>query len=169
MTEHIERFKIHLGSQYKYILGFFILFTVMSYALQSAGKLYYRYIDKTVYYDITNPITVERKQNVVCTYVDAYIHRKVLVPIQAVSVKQLVLMRVDGKKESRGSYTTSFQADVGETTNVAHWILPCDIPLGTYMFEGIASYRINDVPKTTHFYTENFEIIATPSAELLVQ
>lgn len=168
MTEHIEKVRTHIHVQFKYIVGFFILFTMMSWSLQALSNYYYRYYDKTKYYDITNPVTVERKQVVECSFVDAYIHRKVLVPIQGTSVKQLTLIREnDGKSERIQSFTTDIQADVGEATMIAHWALPCGIPVGTYYFEGTVAYKVNDYTKYTHFITETFQVMSTASANLL--
>lgn len=173
MTEHIDRFTLHLNRQFKYIIGFFILFSAMSFALQTAANIYYRYYDKTRYYKITSPIPVERKENTLCSYIDAYIHRKVLAPIHGNSIKQLTLIReVDGKRERIKSYTTDIQAEVGEDTIIAHWQLPCDTeeaPFGTYMFEGTVAYKINGNLKYEQFSTELFNIVATPSAKLLVK
>lgn len=167
MTEHIDRVKTHFRLQFKYILGFFIIFTLTSWSLQTLSNLYYRYYDKTKYYDITNPVTVEQKQVEECSFVDAYIHRKVLVPIQGTSVKQLTLVReLDGRGERIKSYTTDIQADVGEATMVAHWELPCGIPHGSYYFEGTVAYKVNDITKYTHFITEIFQIVASDSADI---
>lgn len=168
MTEHIEKVRNHIHIQFKYIVGFFVLFTMMSWSLQTLSNMYYRYYDKTKYYDITNPVTVERKQVVECSFVDAYIHRKVLVPIQGTSVKQLTLIRQDnGKSERIRSFTTDIQADVGEATMIAHWELPCGIPKGYYYFEGTVTYKVNDITKYTHFTTETFQIVASGSAQIL--
>lgn len=169
MTDHIEKLTNHISVQFKYILFFSLLFTLMSIAANQFSRVYFVYFDKTKYYEILNPVTVERKQVTLCGYVDAYINRRVLVPIQGTSVKQLTLIRESDKKSQRmQSYTTDIQAN---TTNgvyevmITHWKLPCgDIPFGTYYFEGTVIYHINDIQKSTRFRTENFEIIATPSA-----
>lgn len=171
MTDHIEKAKFHLQVQAKYIIFFFGAFTLMSWGIQSLASVYYKYYDKTRYYKITSPIPVERKQNTLCSFIDAYIHRVVLVPIHGNSIKQLTLIRqTDGKRERIKSYTTDIQAEVGEDTIVTHWQLPCDpkeAPFGTYDFEGTVAYYVNDILKYEQFKTEPFEIIATPSALLV--
>lgn len=145
----------------------------MSWGLQGVANIYYKYYDKTRYYKITSPIPVEKKQNLLCSYVDAYVHRIVVVPIFGTSIRQLTLMReIDGKKQRIKSYTTDIQAEVGEDTIVVHWLLPCDekeAPFGSYQFEGTIQYRVYGTMKYEHFYTENFDIIATPSGVLQVQ
>lgn len=168
MTEHVEKLKNHLSIQFKYIVCFFILFTLISYSLQTAGKLYYRHFDKTAYYQLNSPIPVERKENVICTYVDAYVHRRVLTPVTGTVFRQLVLINIDTGKKTHISekYTNSFEAGVGDETIIHHWKLPCDIPLGTYQFEGIIDYKVGDIPKQLEYKTELFDIIASPSANL---
>lgn len=172
MTDHIEKAKNHFSRQAKYIIFFFGLFTLISWSLQMGANIYFKYYDKTRYYKIISPIPVERKQNTLCSYVDAYIHRKVLVPIHGNSIKQLTLIRKsDGKRERIKSYTTDIQAEVGEDTIVTHWQLPCtaeEAPYGTYIFEGTVAYYVNENLKHEQFSTEPFEIVATPSA-LLIQ
>lgn len=168
MTEHIEKVKNHVRFQFKYIIFFSILFYIISLTAQILSNIYFKYYDKTKYYDIKNPITVEKKTNFLCSYIDAYIQRKVLVPIQGTSVRQLTLIRKnDGFSQRIKSYTTDIQADVGEGTMVAHWKLPCDpeeAPPGTYYFEGTVTYKVRDITKYTHFITENFEVVASSSA-----
>lgn len=168
MTDHIDKVKNHVRFQFKYIISFSILFYVLSLTGQILSNIYFKYYDKTKYYDITNPITVEKRQNFLCSYIDAYIHRKVLVPIQGTSVRQLTLVRKnDGRSQRIKPYTTDIQAEVGEGTMVVHWRLPCDseeAPPGTYYFEGMVSYKVGDITKYTHFITENFEVMATSSA-----
>jgi len=130
--------------------------------------VYLQFFDTKSYYQIINPITVENKNNVVCTYIDAYINRRVLSPILGTAVRQLTLIRAkDGKTVRMQSYTTDIQSDTGSSgVMIAHWPLPCNIPLGTYFFEGTVRYEVRGLPKYTHFYTENFEIVATPAGEL---
>lgn len=172
MSEQIGKIKTHVHFQLKYIIFFFALFTLISWSLQFIAGIYYKYYDKTRYYKITSPILVERKQNTLCSFVDAYVHRKVLVPIHGNSIRQLTLIReIDGRRERIRSYTTDIQAEVGEDTIVTHWKLPCDpkeAPFGTYKFEGTVAYKVNDYTKYEQFSTEPFEIIATPSA-LIIQ
>lgn len=170
MTEHIDRLKQHINLQLKYILMFATLFTLLSIIAHEGSHLYFSYFDKTKYYDIVNPITVEKRTNYACGYVDAYIHRKVLAPIQGTSVKQLTLIRRDnGLNQRVQSYVTAIQADVGEATVITHWRLPCDIDPGTYFFEGTVAYKIGDIQKTTHFYTETFDVVASHAAELQIK
>lgn len=142
-----------------------VLFMVVGYYVP---LIYFRYFDTTVYYKIYNPITVEKKRNEICSYVDAYIHREALVPIKGNSVRQLTLFRLDknGLRERIRNFSTDMQAEEGEATVIAHWPIPCDIPLGTYFFEGTVSYRVRDIEKYTRFYTENFDIIASSSARI---
>lgn len=130
-------------------------------------KIYFTYFDNQVYYKINNPITVEQKTNIQCSYIDAYIHREALIDIKGSSTKQLTLIRVDkaGLRERIASYYTDIQAEAGESTVIAHWKLPCDIPNGTYIFEGVAEYMVRDIRKTTRFYTERFEVVASSSAQ----
>ena len=148
-----------------HILGFAAFFMIIGYYLP---KIYIQYFDKRVYYEITNPITVEKKVNYSCNYVDAYIHRKALVPIKGSSVRQLTLIRIDGKYQRIANFETPVQAEVGEATVIAHWQIPCDIPLGTYFFEGTLKYKVYDINRYTHFYTENFDIVATSSPKLKI-
>lgn len=145
-----------------HMLGFAAIFMVIGYYLP---KIYLRYFDQRVYYEITNPITVENKVNYKCSYVDAYINRKAIVPIKGSAVRQLTLIRVDGKYQRIANFETPVQADIGETTMIVHWLLPCDIPVGAYFFEGTLEYKVYDITKYTHFYTENFTVKATSSAE----
>lgn len=171
MTEHIEKAKEHICFQFKYMVVFFCLFAGLSFGLNQVADIYYKYFDKTRYYEIKSPITVGKMDNIACTHIDAYINRQVLVPIKGTSVKQLTLVRAeDGKSERIRSFTTDIQAGVtnGYETMIAHWDLPCDIPLGAYYFEGVVGYRVRDIYKTEHFVTEKFNVIATPSAILSI-
>lgn len=144
-----------------HIVIFSAAFMVIGYYLP---KIYIQYFDKRVYYEITNPITVEKKVNNKCEFIDAYINRRALVPIKGSSVRQLTLIRVDGKYQRIANFETPVQADIGETTMIVHWLLPCDIPIGTYFFEGTLEYKVYDITRYTHFYTENFIVQSTSSA-----
>lgn len=173
ITHQINRFSSHINVQLKYIVFFFLLFTLMSSGIQGAANIYYIYYDKTQYYKITSPVPVEKKENELCSYVDAYIHRVALAPIYGTSIRQLTLIRkIDGKKERIASYTTDIQADLGEDTIIAHWLLPCtekEAPFGSYQFEGTVQYQVFGTTRYEHFFTENFDIIATPSGILQIQ
>ena len=150
-----------------HMLLFAVLAMVIGYFIP---LIYYRYFDNRNYYDIVSPITVENKKNIICTYVNAYVNRKVMYPIFGTSVRQLTLIREkDGKSVRMRSYTTNIQADVGDGVMIAHWPLPCDVPYGTYYFEGTVKYEVRGLTKYTHFYTENFDIVATSAAELELQ
>lgn len=148
-----------------HIALFSMAFMVIGYYLP---RIYLTYFDQRKFLEIITPVTVEKKENLKCAYIDVYFQRKALAPIVGNSVKKLNLVREDGKKVRVETTVNYIQIQPTEDVQlmIAHWKLPCDIDNGTYFYEGTVEYKVNDITKYTTFYTENFNIVATDSSRL---
>lgn len=119
-------------------------------------EIYFRYVDKTEYYFIQNPIVVENTIVRPCEKITVEINRKSLIATNAVSVRELVLIK-DNVEVAR--FTTDIAINLNDSKVHAQWLIPCDVEPGTYMFRGVVSYPFRGQNKTTEFYTTNFEVV----------
>ena len=119
-------------------------------------EIYFRYFDRTQYYLIQNPIVVENTLIRPCDKVTVEINRKSLISTNALSVRELVLIK-DSIEVAR--FTTDIAINLNDTIVHAQWLIPCDVTPGTYMFRGVVSYKFRGQEKTTEFYSTNFEVL----------
>jgi hypothetical protein len=165
MTQHLIHFKNRLEEQIVFILLFVAVFISIGIFLPYT---YYHYFDKTEYYKIFNPIKIEQKVYSPCAieadkYVDAYLHRIALVPLQTTAIAELTLLRADGARDEVARFTKNLAADIGEQTIIIHLDLPCTvnnkkISSGKYIYQGTVSYIIRDILKVTQFMSEEFTV-----------
>ncbi|MFZ2882445.1 MAG: hypothetical protein WA019_05200, partial [Candidatus Moraniibacteriota bacterium] len=120
----------------------------------------------TQYYIIQNPIIVEGDLFRACDKVTVEIHRKSLITTQAISVRELVIVK-DNVEVAR--FKTDLAINLNEDIVHVEWDLPCTIKPGIYKFQGVVTYKFRGLDKSIEFYSTNFEVAVTkpsPSPKL---
>jgi hypothetical protein len=157
MVDQVVAFRNKLREQLFHMVLFATLFTLIGWAVPD---IYVKYLDKTEYYKIEVPIRVEKQLYQACDYVDVYIKRNSLINTNAKVILELTLIRNSGQElDEVYRETRDIVIQTGETTQIAHWPLPCFIKPGTYYFGGNANYKVNGIDKYTPFKTEAFQVI----------
>lgn len=141
-------------------LTFALLAMVAGYFIP---KTYYQYFDQTAYYQVKNPVPVEKRDYKACDEVDVYIIRKSLIDGQGDSIINLSLVRDgNGTRERVAAEIKSISITKGDGKIITHWKLPCGIDPGEYFFEGTVKYQVRGIDKYTAFNTEFFKVVETP-------
>ncbi|GEM_PF-3574028 len=124
---------------------------------QCIPEVYFRYIDKTDYYQIELPIQVDRAVYQPCQTVNLKVHRNSLVDVDATAIVELTLLEEDKKTEIE---TKTFNLVLNKGEEVINFpiVLPCKIPIGKYYYNGILKYKVQNVTKTKNFYTSKFYV-----------
>lgn len=173
VSEFTGRFKrlIHFSDRIKeqliFMMFFAMLFAGFGYYIP---KIYYTYFDKTQYYEVKLPIEVENKKYYPCDYVNVHVIRRSLINVTSEAQIELRLYRDDGSgikdlvdKQFRKLNIIKSSNDKFDTI-ISHWLIPCFVQPGRYIFEGLAPYKVNGIDKTTLLITEDFIINASSSA-----
>ena len=124
-------------------------------------ETYYRYFDKTVYYEIQSPITVLEKHNFSpCEIVHFRMYRKSFVDSTSKTITQLELVRnstseiveyatLDGIIiDTKGQFVP---IDIAKK-------LSCDLEAGTYYWKGVAKFYVRGIEKSESFQTDMFNV-----------
>ena len=132
-------------------------------------EIYFRHFDTRQYYQIENPITIHNKPAVACENVEVHLNRKSSITTDAVSIIQLNLVNTETKETTR-VYNQMRNVAIKELNEFQSvellWDLPCNLKSGKYYFDGVISYKVRDISKSTAFYSEMFDVIATDSAKI---
>lgn len=124
-------------------------------------EVYYRYFDKTVYYEIQSPITVlDRKEFAPCEVVHFRMYRKSLVDSTSKTITQLELIKDDTSEIVE--YTT-LDGIIIDTNGQFVPIdiakkLSCELEDGVYYWKGVAKYYVRGIEKTEPFRTDMFNV-----------
>ncbi len=169
MTQYLIHFSSRLKEQAVAMAIFAIMFASLGYFLP---RIYYQYLDKTVYYQVDSPAQIVKEEYKACQSVEVRIHRKSLIDLKGDVNMVLFLRTVDGKTKYNEAHR-DLVASKGETNVTAFWPLPCTIPSGIYYFDVVTSYQLNGIIKQTFWTTETFKVVAveeekvaSPSGEL---
>lgn len=148
---------------------FAIMFSTVGYFIP---KIYFRYFDKTIYYEVQLPIKVKNKIYHPCEFVDVYVIRRSLITVSTRAMIELRLYSEDDKgtkilvdKQFRELAILKSENNQFNTV-ISHWLLPCGISAGRYVFEGVVPHRVNGEDKVTILKTEDFIVESTNSATI---
>lgn len=154
MTKHLETLTNRIRDQLVHMALFAVMFASLGYFIP---RIYFQYFDHTEYYKVVSPIAIHGGPFKQCATIPITIHRVALVDLYGKSVINLFLIKESGKEKlhegSREMVITKGEADV-----TTYWQLPCDIPNGTYYYDGVVNYSINGVFRQTFFSTETFVV-----------
>lgn len=147
---------LHFISHIKANFITIVLFTVGAVLIgQGLPNLYFRYIDKTVYYKIENPVYVEQFDYKPCDDVIFEIKRNSLIDASAVYITELVLVYNNTEVKY---YNDTVAISVGSDTIHAKLPLPCNLEKGDYYLRGVVTYKVRGFDKTTPFYSTQFKV-----------
>jgi len=141
-----------LGGRFLSILVFASAFAVLGFIIP---RIYFATFDKTTYYFIKSPISVDDKLYKPCESVVVHLYRESLVDTTAVGVKELVLVK---RNEEVVREKNDLAITIGKENIDVKWPLPCTLEDGEYYFRGVVTYRVNELEKSTKFSTVNFEV-----------
>lgn len=140
-------------------LLFAIVFVAASYLFNHVPEVYYKYVDKTVYFSIVSPTPVDKPTYKACETVVAKLQRESLIDVSGVNVRELVLQLDDGKSVEE-VYRTEVKLAInkGRGTIYAPLTLPCVLKPGRYQWQSVVSYNIHSVEKNHYWTTEWFSV-----------
>jgi len=153
----------HFKNALPEMLLFGILFAVIGYAVP---RTYYQFFDKTDYYQIKTPIEVEQVAYKQGQAVKVYLVRNSMIDSQGTSIINLSLLK-ENSRERVSQQVKEVSMTKGEGIIITSWELPCDIKPGQYFFEGNIKFKVREFEKYAPFYTVNFEVVASDSADLI--
>ncbi len=161
MASSIETRKRKMQSKVIKYIDFLFHIAVFAAGFMIIGRFipqtYYRYFDSTEYYLVKVPAAVGGKEFAPCNSVPVEINRVSLVDTEAVADINLVLVNLDSKervyREVRNIMITK-----GEAVYVAKYNIPCSATPGRYIFDALVHFKVYDIDKYTHFYSEEFDV-----------
>ena len=144
-------------------LMFALFMAVLSMVLvKVTGDVYFRYFDKTVYYSIEQPISVDKKFYNPCDVTKATIKRVSMIDTTGSSVVDLILMNADNQQEKIANLNRTMAIPKGTRTIVVDWPLPCNIPEGRYFWQAVVKYSVRGIEKSYGYLTETFNVVNKP-------
>lgn len=121
--------------------------------------IYFKYIDKTEYIKVVQPVHVEQEIYKRGEDISVTIIRTSLINTQGHIVIQLHLVR-DNNTESKYILANSEIAIVKSDNEIFYqtYTLPIDIPVGNYHLEAVVNYPYRNLIKTYAWKSESFSI-----------
>lgn len=168
----------HLSKRVFFAIIFASVFIALGGALPD---LYFRYLDNTEYYTVSQPIPVNQKWFKPCDDTILTATRTSLVDTQANFAVDLVLKDVKGNrvlKIPNAHFTTDASVQKGEDVTISVvYKLPCDLADGLYFWQATMKYHVRGYEKFYTYISDTFNVnqygvdptvlkIATESANL---
>jgi len=153
----MDNYSKHLPQRILLSMVFAIAFAVVG---KFIPEIYFRYFDRTVYYFIEQPISVDKTVYKPCEITRVTINSVALVDITGWSVVDLVLIRADNKLEKVAAIQRVSAIPKGERTLIVDWPLPCDISDGIYYWQAVIKYDVRGIQKTYSYLTDTFMVIS---------
>jgi len=142
-----------------YVLLFATLFVVLGYIIP---QIYFKYFDRTLYYSVQQPASVDREVYKPCDKLVVTIVRTSLINVSAHATVQIYLVNVEGKIIK---HNPLFDGSVLiEITNKAvvylSYIVPCDLIDGKYYLKAIVDYTVpsTNIRKNYIWVTDSFTV-----------
>lgn len=148
-------FDQHLPSRLLMGMLFSAIFTALGYFIPN---FYYRYVDKTQYYTIEQPISTDKKIYKPCEVVKATIKRTALIDTTGSSVIDLLLIRQDNITEKVMNLNRTMAIPKGSRTLVVNWDLPCELVDGTYYWQAVVKFYVRGVEKNYSYFSDTFAV-----------
>jgi len=141
-----------LGERLLSVLLFAFLFVGLG---KLVPDVYFQFFDKTIYYSIKNPVPVDRPVYTSCDTVVLKFERSAAINTSAKATIELVLTNTDSETEVQ-RFTKDLVLEPGTKTIYSNYWLPCDIPEGSYYYNGIVEFDVGSYKKETNFVTDRF-------------
>lgn len=138
-----------------------LVFAAASMILVSVGTDYYfRYIDKTEYFTVRQPVAIDKHTYLPCETVLVDLVRTSKVNARAVSTVELILVNDSGEWYKQTVGGDDFNIDQSEN-QVIHipFNLPCNMASGQYYLKAVIEYHVRDIPKNYVWESEIFNVI----------
>jgi len=158
----LNNFYHDLKNAFSHIVMFGLAFAIIGYLVPHT---YYEFFDRSTYFTLELPIKIAKKVITPCESNTILMTRFASQDISAVISIQMVLEKYEGDEMIK-SETYKTPISKGQKTVVISWKMDCDIELGTYYYHGVVSYMPHSQEFFTPFYTEKFEVVASPSGNL---
>lgn len=147
-----------------YALLFGALFVFVGWVLP---EMYFKYFDKTEYYKVTQPVSVDKKIYHPCDDITFDIKREALLDIVAsIRFEAVRLIPGDGVQKYPMTQATQASFTKGKGQILVTHKLPCEVPDGTYNILASVKYVVRNFEKNYVWSSELFKVEATPSARL---
>lgn len=141
---------------------FFMLMGAFMFSVIGAivPGFYYRYLDRTDYYTVEQPVSVDKEVYAPCEETILIAKRNSLIDTSADFSTDLTLVSEDGSefKVPNGHINTEASVRRGEVVMKVAYKLPCDIVDGRYFWQSTMNYKIRGIDKTYIYITEVFEV-----------
>jgi hypothetical protein len=153
MPEAVLKLVNHTRNQAAYILGFATLFILVGWGIPD---LYFRYFDKTDYYQI-NRFDFDTPEFKRCTPITYTFSRTSLINSEIRRNRELSLLNAETRKEVWREQVNDF---IDATTAIIHGEInpPCNLPDGQYMLNILITYQYRGMDKSYMFTSPKFLI-----------
>lgn len=141
-------------------LLFGIFGVLLAMLVNSRNDLYYKYIDKTVYYSIESPARLDKRVYKACDKQMATLTVHSKISGTATNNRELVLERVSDQKEVVFRTETDVVVEVGDPRTVkVPLTLPCSLEIGEYAWRSSTEYYTpQGIRRFAGWTTEDFFI-----------
>lgn len=147
----------HLGKRVATALLVGFLFMIIGSGLPD---MYYRYLDKTQYLTIVQPISIDKKFYHPCDAMTLTTKITSSLDVNVKTLTQLVLVRQDSSTEIASrtiEVEIPIRAQNAQITS-GSLKLSCSLINGTYFWQGTATYPVRGYNHTVSFISETFTI-----------
>lgn len=136
---------------------FAIIFLVIG---ELVPNIYFRYLDRTVYYSVTQPVSVDKNVYKPCGTTILTTKRTSMIDTTAAFYRDLRLVRSDGAQLKVSNTETNTQGIVRSGSQLVSIgiKLPCNLQDGQYFWNVLMTYNYQGNPKTYGYITETFRV-----------
>ena len=154
-------------------LLFAFVFFVLSLIFVNEGSAFYlKYIDKTEYFSVKQPVAVDKNEYEACSPILVDLVRTSTITTRAVSTVELILSNDKGEwlKKTIGGGDFNIDDSSAQIIRI-QFLLPCDIASGKYFLKAIVHYEIREINRNYVWESEIFQVVpsSTSSANLTIQ
>jgi hypothetical protein len=161
VQRHSSTFFERVKQQFFYMVAMATMFTLIGWGLP---QIYYQYLDKTQYYSLSQPVSVDKPVYEPCDSVNIIAKRVALAPLVVDIDNSLILVETatDSSKLLRVYELPRRENLVIQETDgaivSAELVLPCTLVDGTYFWQGAVEYEHNGKATTYIYATDQFEV-----------
>lgn len=148
----------HLPMRTFSALLFAIIFGLLGWAIP---ETYFRYFDKTEYYTVEQPVSVDQTIYQPCDDTVITLVRTALVDTIGEFEVDLRLIDVDGVQFNVNQAHITRVASIagGKSVVRASYPLPCNLPDGVYFWQATIRYHVNGIEKQYVYVTQTFQVL----------
>lgn len=148
----------HLAYRIVYAAIFATAFMVIS---NQATDFYFKNIDKTEYFKVAQPVTIDKNEVLPCDKITVHLVRTSAITARAVSTVELILVNDNGEWFKQTVGGGDFNIDKSENQVIKlNFVIPCGIPTGKYHLKTVVEYAVRGIPKTCVWQSEEFKVMA---------